>query len=48
MSHDHIYGMIGAVQRGGGEAGGAAWGGEADKIATFRKRFPDGSLQRRH
>ena len=28
MSHDHIYGMIGAVQRGGGELV-AAWGGEA-------------------
>jgi predicted dehydrogenase len=40
MSHDHIYGMIGAVQRGGGELV-AAWGGEADKIAAFHKRFPD-------
>jgi predicted dehydrogenase len=40
MSHDHIYGMIGAVQRGGGELV-AAWGGEQDKLATFRKRFPD-------
>jgi predicted dehydrogenase len=40
MSHDHIYGMIGAVQRGGGELV-AAWGGEDDKIAGFRKRFPD-------
>ncbi|MGA9670873.1 MAG: Gfo/Idh/MocA family oxidoreductase [Terracidiphilus sp.] len=40
MSHDHIYGMIGAVQRGGGEMV-AAWGGEADKIANFTKRFPD-------
>ncbi len=40
MSHDHIYGMIGAVQRGGGELV-AAWGGEEDKIAAFRKRFPD-------
>jgi len=26
MSHDHIYGMIGAVQRGGGEMV-AAWAG---------------------
>ncbi len=40
MSHDHIYGMIGAVQRGGGELV-AAWGGEQDKLAQFRKRFPD-------
>jgi predicted dehydrogenase len=40
MSHDHIYGMIGAVQRGGGELV-AAWGGEEDKLATFRKRFPN-------
>src|ERR1700685_2294620 len=40
MSHDHIYGMIGAVQRGGGELV-AAWGGEEDKVAAFRKRFPD-------
>src|SRR5690348_9064130 len=34
MSHDHIYGMTGAVQRGGGELV-AAWGGEQDKLATF-------------
>ncbi|MGA7339671.1 MAG: Gfo/Idh/MocA family oxidoreductase [Terracidiphilus sp.] len=40
MSHDHIYGMIGAVQRGGGEMV-AAWAGEDDKLAAFRKRFPD-------
>jgi len=40
MSHDHINGMIGAVQRGGGELV-AAWGGEQDKLAAFRKRYPD-------
>ncbi len=40
MSHDHIYGIIGAVQRGGGELV-AAWGGEEDKLAAFRKRFPN-------
>jgi predicted dehydrogenase len=40
MSHDHIYGMIGAVTRGGGEMV-AAWAGEPDKIATFKKRFPN-------
>jgi predicted dehydrogenase len=39
MSHDHIYGMIGAIQRGGGELV-AAWGGEQDKLAGFKKRFP--------
>ncbi len=40
MSHDHIYGMIGAVQRGGGVLV-AAYGQEPDKVATFSKRFPD-------
>src|SRR5579871_912343 len=40
MSHDHIYGMIGAVQRGGGEMV-AAWAGEDDKLDGFKKRFPD-------
>lgn len=40
MSHDHIYGMIGAIQRGGGEMV-IAWADEEDKIAAFKKRFPD-------
>jgi predicted dehydrogenase len=40
MSHDHIYGMIGAVQRGGGQMV-TAWAGEEDKLAVFKKRFPD-------
>ena len=40
MSHDHIYGMVGAVQRGGGELV-SAWGGEPDKLAAFTKRFPN-------
>src|ERR1700761_3296262 len=40
MSHDHIYGMVGAIQRGGGELV-AAGGGEEDKVATFAKRFPN-------
>ena len=40
MSHDHINGMIGAVQRGGGELV-AAWGGEEDKLAAFKDQFPD-------
>jgi predicted dehydrogenase len=39
MSHDHIYGMIAAIQRGGGELV-AAWGGEPDKLDGFTKRFP--------
>src|SRR5579863_8596134 len=39
MSHDHIYGMVGAVQRGGGELV-SAWSGEPDKLAAFTKRFP--------
>jgi len=40
MSHDHIYGMIGAVIRGGGELV-AAWASEPDKLATFKQRFPN-------
>jgi predicted dehydrogenase len=43
MSHDHIYGMVGAVQRGGGELV-AVWGQEPDKLATFTKRFPDAKV----
>ncbi len=43
MSHDHIYGMVGAIQRGGGEMV-AAWGGEEDKIAAFTKRFPNAKI----
>ena len=43
MSHDHIYGMVGAIQRGGGELV-AAWGGEEEKLATFTKRFPDAKI----
>jgi predicted dehydrogenase len=40
MSHDHIYGMVGAVIRGGGELV-AGWAGEPDKLATFKGRFPN-------
>jgi predicted dehydrogenase len=40
MSHDHIYGMVGAIQRGGGVLV-AAYGTEPDKVAAFKKRFPD-------
>ena len=47
MSHDHIYGMVGAIQRGGGELV-SAWGGEADKLAAFTKRFPDVKMVKTH
>ena len=40
MSHDHIYGMVGAIQRGGGVLV-AAYGAEPDKLAAFKQRFPD-------
>jgi predicted dehydrogenase len=43
MSHDHIYGMVGAVQRGGGVLV-AAYGSEPDKLAAFRKRFPNAKI----
>lgn len=39
MSHDHIYGMVGAVQRGGGVLV-AAYGQEPGKLAAFVKRYP--------
>jgi len=40
MSHDHIYGMVGAIQRGGGQLV-SAFGAEPDKLAAFTKRYPD-------
>ena len=40
ISHDHIYGMVGAMQRGGGVLV-AAYGQEPDKLAAFTKRYPD-------
>ena len=40
ISHDHIYGMIGAIQRGGGVLV-TAFGEEPDKLANFRKQFPN-------
>ena len=40
ISHDHIYGMVGAMQRGGGVLV-AAYGQEPDKLAAFAKRYPD-------
>jgi predicted dehydrogenase len=39
ISHDHIHGMIGAVQRGGGEIV-SYWGAEPEKLAEFAKRYP--------
>jgi predicted dehydrogenase len=39
MSHDHIYGMVGAIQRGGGVLV-AAYGQEPDKLTAFAKRYP--------
>ena len=43
MSHDHIYGMVGAVQRGGGELV-SVWGQEPDRLAGFAKRFPNAKV----
>jgi predicted dehydrogenase len=43
MSHDHIHGMVGAIQRGGGQLV-AAFGEEPDKLAAFTKRYPDVKL----
>jgi predicted dehydrogenase len=40
ISHDHIHAMIGAIQRGGGELV-AYWGLEPDKLAAFRRRYPN-------
>jgi predicted dehydrogenase len=39
MSHDHIYGMVGAILRGGGVLV-SAYGAEPDKAAAFGKAFP--------
>lgn len=40
ISHDHIYGMVGAMQSGGGELV-CAWGSEPDKLEKFSKRYPN-------
>ena len=45
MSHDHIYGMIGAVERGGGELT-IAWAGEPEKLAAIAKRYPNAKIAR--
>jgi predicted dehydrogenase len=39
MSHDHIYGMVDAITRGGGKLV-AAYGAEAIKVARFKKTYP--------
>jgi predicted dehydrogenase len=45
ISHDHIHGMIGAIQRGGGELV-SYWGAEPDKLAVFAKRYPGAKVAR--
>jgi predicted dehydrogenase len=45
ISHDHIQGMIGAVQRGGGELV-SWWGAEPDKRAEFVRRYPNAKASR--
>jgi len=45
ISHDHIHGMIGAIQRGGGELV-SYWGAEPDKLAVFAKRYPNAKAAR--
>jgi len=45
ISHDHIHGMIGAIQRGGGELV-SYWGAEPDKLAVFTKRYPSAKAAR--
>ncbi|MDE3104637.1 MAG: Gfo/Idh/MocA family oxidoreductase [Acidobacteriota bacterium] len=40
MSHDHIYGMVGAIIRGGGKLV-AFYGEEPEKLARFAKQFPN-------
>ena len=45
ISHDHLHGMIGAVQRGGGELV-SYWGAEPDKLAVFAKRYPNAKAAR--
>src|SRR6202789_4134792 len=45
MSHDHIYGMVGAMQRGGGVLV-SAYGAEPEKVAAFTKRFPEMKMAR--
>ena len=43
MSHDHIYGMVEAMIRGGGELV-SVYAAEPERGATFLKRFPQAKL----
>jgi predicted dehydrogenase len=43
MSHDHIFGMVEAIQSGGGELV-AAFGAEAQQVNRFKQKFPDPRL----
>jgi predicted dehydrogenase len=45
ISHDHIHGMIGAVQRGGGELT-SYWGAEPNKLEVFARRYPNAKAAR--
>ena len=40
MSHDHIFGMVGAMERGGGKLT-KVYGAEPDKLEKFKKRYPN-------
>ena len=43
MSHDHIYGMVDAITRGGGKLV-AVYGSEPNKVARFTRRYPGAKL----
>src|SRR5208282_3365948 len=43
MSHDHIYGMVGAMLRGGGKLT-AVYCAEPDRRAVFVQRFPQAKV----
>ena len=45
MSHDHIYGMVGAVLRGGGQLV-SLYAAEPERAAEFLKRFPQAKQAR--
>ena len=45
ISHDHIHGMIRAVQNGGGELA-VVWGAEPDKMAVIRQLYPWAKIAR--
>ena len=40
ISHNHVYGMIEAIKRGGGKLT-IAWGMEPELLDAFKKRYPD-------